>query len=282
MSRASLATPHPNTFNSAPTLRNVAGAVRCNPALRRRNSETPMSRTLTSRVTRLSAVALIAGAATFGVAAPALAHDELIGTELVADSADGSLESIRLTFSNSIIETGTEIVVTGPGGSDALDGAPAIAGPDVTQPLAADLSAGNYDAAWRVVSSDGHPIEGTFAFTVAADGTATMAEAAPAGDAEHGADADHEHADGETADHEHAEGDDHAEGAADTETEGGMPVGGVIAISVAAIAAAGGAATAAVVAQRRRTQAMGGQASSDTVTEAGPDAPSTTDGEDQR
>ena len=237
-----------------------------------------MSRTLTSRVTRLSAVALIAGAATFGVAAPALAHDELIGTDLVADSADGSLDSIRLSFSNSIIETGIEMVVTGPDGTNAVDGAPTIAGPDVTQPLIADLPAGTYDAAWRVVSSDGHPIEGAFTFSVAADGSADASDLAVVEDdprlAEDGSDG--EHAEGEAADHEHAEGEEHTDGAADA--EGGMPVGGVIAISVAAVAAAGAAATAAVVGQRRRKQAMGGQASPETT----PEAPSTTDGEDQR
>lgn len=243
-----------------------------------------MSRTLTSRVTRLSAVALIAGAATFGVAAPALAHDELIGTDLVADSADGSLDSIRLSFSNSIIETGIEMVVTGPDGTDAVDGAPTIAGPDVTQPLIADLPAGTYDAAWRVVSSDGHPIEGAFTFSVAADGSADPSKIAVAGEETHseeeGSDEDHadEHAEGEAADHEHAEGEEHTDGAADSGTADGMPVGGVIAISVAAVAAAGAAATAAVVGQRRRKQAMGGQASP----EATPEAPSATDGEDQR
>lgn len=239
-----------------------------------------MSRTHTRRLTRLSAAALIAGAATFAVATPAFAHDELVGTELVADTSDGTLDAIRLTFSNSILETGTEIVVTGPDGSDALDGAPVVAGPDVTQTLASSLAAGEYDAAWRVVSSDGHPIEGAFAFTVAADGTATQAETAPAEDdhAEGESGSDHEHAEGESADHEHAEGEEHTDGAADTEADGGMPVGGIVAISIAAVAAAGAAATAAVVGQRRRKQAMGGEASPETT----PEAPSPTDGEDQR
>lgn len=246
-----------------------------------------MSRTRTSRITRLSAAALIAGAATFAVATPAFAHDELVGTELVADTTDGTLDAIRLSFSNSIIETGTEIVVTGPDGSDVVDGAPVVAGPDVTQQLAADLPSGAYDAAWRVVSSDGHPIEGAFAFTVATDGSATQTEAAPAGDdhVEGESDSDHEHAEGESADHERTA---EETGAAEGGSEGGMPVGGVVAISIAAVAAAGGAATAAVVAQRRRKQAMGEQAPSDPEASStpdapdAPDAPSSTDDEGQR
>lgn len=217
-----------------------------------------MSRTLTSRVTRLSAVALIAGAATFAVAAPAMAHDELTGTELLADSADGSLDSIRLSFSNSIIETGIEMVVTGPDGADVVDGAPTIAGPDVTQPLINDLPAGTYDAAWRVVSSDGHPIEGAFVFSVAADGSANASDLAVVEDdarfAEEGS--DEEHAEGEAADHEHADGEEHADGAADAGSEGGMPVGAVVGISIGAVVVVVGAAAAIVVGQRRRKQAF--------------------------
>ena len=246
-----------------------------------------MCRTRPSRVTRLSAAALIAGAATFAVAAPAMAHDELIGTELVADTADGSLDSIRLSFSNSIIETGIEMVVTGPDGADVVDGAPSIAGPDVTQPLIDDLPAGTYDAAWRVVSSDGHPIEGAFTFSVAADGSADTAQIAAA---EEGAEEDHaegeaayhEHAEDEAADHEHTEGEEHADGASDAGSEEGMPVGAVIAISVAAVAAAGAAATSVIVGQRRRKQAMGGQASPEPTNDSTPEAPSAPNGEDQR
>ncbi|UOQ60542.1 copper resistance protein CopC [Leucobacter rhizosphaerae] len=235
-----------------------------------------MSRTRTSRLTRLSAAALIAGAATFGIAAPAFAHDELINTELVAGTSDGAVEAIRLTFSNSIIPTGTEIVVTGPDGSAAADGAPVIAGADVTQPLIDDLASGDYDAAWRVVSSDGHPIEGAFAFAVATDGSAAIVEAAPAED--HAEGEEHSHADGEDADHTHADE------ASESSGSEGLPAGAVVAIIVAAVVAAGGAVTAAVVAQRRRAQALGGNASADpsiTGTDV-PEAPESTTGEDPR
>lgn len=243
-----------------------------------------MSRTRTNRLTRLSAAALIAGAATFGIAAPAFAHDELINTELVAGTSDRAVEAIRLTFSNSIIPTGTEIVVTGPDGAAAVDGAPVIAGADVTQPLVDDLASGDYDAAWRVVSSDGHPIEGAFAFAVATDGSAAIVEAAPAED--HAEGEEHDHAEGE--EHSHADGEDadhtHADEASESSGSEGLPAGAVVAIIVAAVVAAGGAVTAAVVAQRRRAQALGGDASADpsiTGTDV-PEAPESTTGEDPR
>ena len=94
--------------------------------------------------------------------------------------------------------------------------------------------------------------------------------------------ADHEHAEDEAADHEHTEGEEHADGASDAGSEEGMPVGAVIAISVAAVAAAGAAATSVIVGQRRRKQAMGGQASPEPTNDSTPEAPSAPNGEDQR
>ena len=132
------------------------------------------------RLARLVGAALIAATAVVVSASPALAHDELVGTQVVTDTA-GAPEAVRLSFSNSIVEVGTEIVVRSAKGDDATDGAPEIAGPDVTQPLAADLAPGNYSAAWRVVSSDGHPIEGSFALVIAEDGVATIADASSPG-----------------------------------------------------------------------------------------------------
>lgn len=133
--------------------------------------------------TRLGAVLVAAatltlGGLALGPASPALAHDQLVDTQVVTAN-DGSVEAVRLSFSNNIMEVGTEFVVTDAAGTDTTDGPPEVAGPDVTQPLMADLEAGDYAGAWRVVSSDGHPIDGTFTLKVAADGTAELSEAAP-------------------------------------------------------------------------------------------------------
>ena len=53
-------------------------------------------------------------------------------------------------------------------------------GTTVTQPLAGGLPAGAYTVEWRVTSADGHPLSGTFGFTVA-QGAATQPAAGAAG-----------------------------------------------------------------------------------------------------
>lgn len=228
-----------------------------------------MSRTRTTRppLARPAAAALLVGAAAFaafpalGTAAPAYAHDQLVDTVLELDPADGSAEAVRLTFSNSIIEVGTEVVVTAPDGSDATDGEPLVDGPEVTQALQADLTPGAYSGAWRVVSSDGHPIEGMFTLTVPESGEPTIGDAeapAEADGAENAASDDgHEHADDG---HEHAESTDAttADGAEDTESseQSGAPVGAVIAVIVGGAAVIAGGITAATVGHRRRAKGM--------------------------
>lgn len=146
---------------------------------------------------RAAAVALLAGAATLGVAAPAFAHDTLVASAVVADDGERA-SAVRLTFSDSIIEVGTEIVITDADGDDATNGAAEVSGPDVTQPLAEDLEPGSYSGAWRVVSSDGHPIEGQFSLVIAADGGGTIQDEAIQED---------DHADEETPASESGDGD---------------------------------------------------------------------------
>lgn len=144
----------------------------------RRNSET-MSQTMTRRLSVFAIASLLAGAAALGVASPALAHDELVSTDLVTNESDGTSESVKLSFSNTIIEIGTEIVISASDGSSVTDGTPVVAGPDVTQALKKDLATGTYSASWRVVSSDGHPIEGAFGIQVKDDGSARIVDAVP-------------------------------------------------------------------------------------------------------
>ncbi|KAM9863998.1 copper resistance CopC family protein [Leucobacter sp. BZR 635] len=96
---------------------------------------------------------------------PAQAHDQLIDVE-VQTTDSGEPSALRLTFSDNVLEVGTEIHVTAPDGGDATNGLPTFSGRDVTQAFKTPLSDGNYTSAWRVVSSDGHPIEGGFTFDI--------------------------------------------------------------------------------------------------------------------
>nr|BFF11089.1 hypothetical protein GCM10025699_23920 [Microbacterium flavescens] len=62
--------------------------------------------------------------------------------------------------------------MTDASGTSLLDGAPTAQDNVLTQPLAGEAS-GEITVLWKVVSSDGHPISGEFAFTVAPAPTPT-------------------------------------------------------------------------------------------------------------
>ncbi|BAJ73092.1 uncharacterized protein, homolog of Cu resistance protein CopC [Microbacterium testaceum StLB037] len=115
-------------------------------------------------------------------AAPAFAHDELVSTDPAADAVLDALPGqITFTYSADILtEEGTAVVeVTDADGASLTEGAPVVSGTDVTQTLAGAAS-GPVTVVWRVVSSDGHPIDGTFSFTVnAASPTPTATTATP-------------------------------------------------------------------------------------------------------
>lgn len=134
-----------------------------------------MSRTRTAAlITPLAAVALLLAPS------PALAHDVLTGS----DPEDGATletvpEEVVLTFNNAPMEggEGSAIVVTGPDGETQYeDGALAFGDTEVTVGLAPLDEAGEYSIAYRVVSSDGHPIQDTITFSVTDE---AVAEAAP-------------------------------------------------------------------------------------------------------
>ena len=110
-------------------------------------------------------------------AAAAQAHDVLETT----DPANGSTvrtvpAKIGLTFDHTPIALGSVVRVEDATGADQADGPVAIVDNHVSQAVKADAPDGKYKVIWRVVSSDGHPIEGTFTFTADA---ATTASATP-------------------------------------------------------------------------------------------------------
>lgn len=100
---------------------------------------------------------------------PAAAHDQLT-TSNPEDGAvlDEAPEAIELDFSGELQELGSEIQVTAGDEAVAVD-EPVIAGQAITSDLSGEMPAGEYAVAWRVVSSDGHPISGEYSFTVNGD-----------------------------------------------------------------------------------------------------------------
>ncbi len=111
---------------------------------------------------------LLAAAVLFVPATPASAHDELVSTDPAADAVlEAVPQRITLTFSADVLtDPGATVVeVTDASGASLAEGAPEPSGTEVTQALAGSAS-GAVTVKWRVVSSDGHPIDGSFAFTV--------------------------------------------------------------------------------------------------------------------
>lgn len=143
-----------------------------------------LRRPLSALLALLAAAALTLGltaTVTTLTAGPASAHDRL----LTSDPADGAQlaappAAITLTFNTEPLPVEPQVVVSDSAGTVVTQGAPTIDGSTATFALdpAVALGGDTYTVAWRVVSSDGHPIEGTFAFAVAAQPEAPATDTA--------------------------------------------------------------------------------------------------------
>jgi copper resistance protein C len=135
-----------------------------------------------SRVLRRAAVVLLLGVAGMLLGtAPAWAHSQLLGTD-PADGAsvDTGPAQVTLTF-NEDMPAGFDVVtVTGPDGRTWQTGQVTTAGQTVSVPIAPLGPAGRYEVHYRVVSADGHPVQGGSSFTLTRAGTGTAPpQAAP-------------------------------------------------------------------------------------------------------
>ncbi|WP_062947551.1 copper resistance CopC family protein [Brachybacterium sp. sponge] len=142
---------------------------------------TLLSRHASVRPAVLAALFAALLAALLALGAPAQAHDTL----LESDPADGatletSPEAITLTFSADILEVSPLVRITDESGEQLAEITPSVDGPVATATLEEPLPAGTSTVQWRVVSSDGHPIEGTFEVTVEQDAAAEETTEAPA------------------------------------------------------------------------------------------------------
>jgi len=101
------------------------------------------------------------------IAAPASAHAVLIritparGAQLTTPPTHVVLE-----FDAPVSATFTTVVVTNATGVTVVRGKAAVLGGTVTQTLIPNLASGDYRVAYRVTSSDGHPISGESTFTL--------------------------------------------------------------------------------------------------------------------
>ncbi|GAA5045924.1 hypothetical protein HNP84_002527 [Thermocatellispora tengchongensis] len=111
-----------------------------------------------------------------GLAAPALAHDALKRSDPAKNAEVESVREVTLEFTGKVrLPT---VLVTGADGSRHHSGEAEVEGTVVTQAVTGPLPPGKYTIAYRVVSSDGHPIEGEIPFTVVGGASASPTPAA--------------------------------------------------------------------------------------------------------
>lgn len=132
---------------------------------------------------------LIVATTMFFAAGSASAHDvaESSSPEQGATIATPPAK-VSITYNNNPLPLGSQFKVNDSTGTDWADGGVEIVDNVVSQKLKAGGPAGAYTVVWRVVSSDSHPIEGTFGFTVTAgaEGSTAVAPVPVAGTAEPG------------------------------------------------------------------------------------------------
>lgn len=111
-----------------------------------------------------------AALAALAVTAPrAAAHTELDTSSPGANATLAGLPPrVTLTFSDAMTQKYAKVAVTAPDGKSATTGEPQVAGKAVTLALNTDSPVGRYTVGYRVVSADGHPVSGSYAFTVKA------------------------------------------------------------------------------------------------------------------
>jgi methionine-rich copper-binding protein CopC len=113
---------------------------------------------------RVGLVALLA-TATVGLGAmPASAHTALKSSNPKANAEVAPPTDITLTYTETVRLP--RVILTGPDGARKESGTPKAVGDTVTQRVNGTLPNGTYTVGWRVVSADGHPVAGTYKFTV--------------------------------------------------------------------------------------------------------------------
>ncbi|MGW4051209.1 copper resistance CopC family protein [Streptomyces sp. NPDC004779] len=109
----------------------------------------------------------LAGALVWFPTTPAAAHTDLVSSTPAPDaSLDAPPVSVALTFSDEMTERYAQVALTAPDGTPAGQSSPTVAGTSATLPVRPGLGPGRYTVGYRVVSADGHPVAGSFTFTV--------------------------------------------------------------------------------------------------------------------
>jgi putative copper export protein/methionine-rich copper-binding protein CopC len=141
-----------------------------------------MTRNLLKTITPARRALLLAAALACALLpAPAAAHTRVESTQPASgDTAHGAVREVRLRFSRAVESELTSITLFR-GGIQVAGGGAKVEGGEGREfllALPAPLEAGAYEARWKTVGSDGHVLEGSWRFTVAADSSVAPAPTA--------------------------------------------------------------------------------------------------------
>jgi copper resistance protein C len=123
---------------------------------------------------RVLGVMLLSITGMLAAAAPAFAHSQLVSSD-PSDGAnlDAGPAQVSLTFNEDMPPGFDTIAVIGPDGAAWQAGEVTASGPTISIPLAPLGPAGRYQIGYRVVSADGHPVQGSISFILTKAGAGT-------------------------------------------------------------------------------------------------------------
>lgn len=102
----------------------------------------------------------------------AAAHTDLTGSDPAADSTVSSGPArVTATFNEDLQPAFAAMTVVGPDGNLWSDGDPQVSGKTVSVAVRPLGPAGKYTVNYRVTSADGHPVSGSWSFTVTVPST---------------------------------------------------------------------------------------------------------------
>ncbi|MFI7211630.1 copper resistance protein CopC [Micromonospora maritima] len=114
-------------------------------------------------------------------AAPAAAHNSLQSATPAQDARMSTAPtSVTLRFLQRLDPQFTTIVLSDAARRKVPTGAPAVDGTAGSVTVDEPLANGTYTVAYRVVSADGHPVQGSYRFTVADPATSAASPPPPA------------------------------------------------------------------------------------------------------
>ncbi len=121
---------------------------------------------LATRAVMTTLMALAFWLSGVGVAA---AHTSLVGSDPAKDASVASpLTAVVLNFSEEINPAFADVAVTSADGRNWVSGSASVEGPRLTVAVGPErLTNGLYTVSYRVVSADGHPVSGSYTFTIA-------------------------------------------------------------------------------------------------------------------